>query len=148
MPESITRVDSTGFYAGQNRWVAIAVKVIVVSLVLWASLASDAGAILMDIQSGTIGYFRGWYVYASAIFMIMSLMLAAIPRTGRIRLGKDDSVPEFSRFAWFSMMFGAGIGVGMLTYSTAEPLAHFANNPNVIMGATSALERDLSLIHI
>ena len=42
MQEFITRVDSTGFYAGQNRWVAIAVKVIVVSLVLWASLASNA----------------------------------------------------------------------------------------------------------
>ena len=142
MPESITRVDSTGFYAGQNRWVAIAVKVIVVSLVLWASLASEAGAILMDIQSGTIGYFGGWYVYASAVFMVMSLVLALAPRTGSIRLGADDARPEFSRFAWFSMMFGAGIGVGMLTYSTAEPLAHFANNPDVIMGTTSALERD------
>ena len=63
----------------------------------------------MDI-SPAIGYFRGWYVYASAIFMIMSLMLTVLPRTGRIRLGKDNSVPEFSRFAWFSMMFGAGIG--------------------------------------
>ncbi len=142
MPESITRVDSTGFYAGQNRWVAIAVKVIVVSLVLWASLASDAGTILMDIQSGTIGYFGGWYMYASAVFMVMSLVLALVPRTGSIRLGADHERPEFSRFAWFSMMFGAGIGVGMLTYSTAEPLAHFANNPDVIMGTTSALERD------
>ena len=142
MPESITRVDSTGFYAGQNRWVAIAVKVIVVSLVLWASLATDAGEILMDIQSITIGHFRGWYIYASASFMIMSLMLAVIPRTGRIRLGKGDAVPEFSRFAWFSMMFGAGIGVGMLTYSTAEPLAHFANNPDVILGANTAFGRD------
>ena len=142
MPKSITRVDSTGFYAGQNRWVAIAVKVIVVSLVLWASLASDAGTILMDIQSGTIGYFGGWYVYASAVFMVMSLVLALVPCTGSIRLGADHERPEFSRFAWFSMMFGAGIGVGMLTYSTAEPLAHFANNPDVIMGTTSALERD------
>ena len=121
MPESITRVDSTGFYAGQNRWVAIAVKVRVVSLVLWASLASDAGTILMDTQSGTIGYFGGWYVYASAVFMVMSLVLALVPRTGSIRLGADHEKPEFSRFAWFSMMFGAGIGVGMLTYSTAEP---------------------------
>ena len=142
MPESITRVDSTGFYAGQNRWVAIAVKVIVVSLVLWASLASNAGDILMNIQSGTIGHFRGWYVYASATFMVMSLLLALIPATGRIRLGANDSAPEFSRFAWFSMMFGAGIGVGMLTYSTAEPLAHFANNPDVIMGTTTALDRN------
>ena len=104
MPESITRVDSTGFYAGQNRWVAIAVKVIVVSLVLWASLASDAGTILMDIQSGTIGYFGGWYVYASAVFMVMSLVLALVPRTGSIRLGADHERPEFSRFAWFSML--------------------------------------------
>jgi len=142
MPESITRVESTGFYAGQNRWVAIAVKVIVVSLVLWASLASNAGDILMAIQSGTISYFRGWYVYASATFMVMSLLLALIPATGRIRLGANGSAPEFSRFAWFSMMFGAGIGVGMLTYSTAEPLAHFANNPDVIMGTTTALDRD------
>ena len=115
MAELITRVESTGFYAGQNRWVAIAVKVMVVSLVLWASLANDAGDILMDIQSATIGYFRGWYVYASAAFMVMSLALALLPSTGRIRLGADDASPEFSRFAWFSMMFGAGIGVGMLT---------------------------------
>ena len=65
-----------------------------------------------------------------------------MPKTARIRLGADTDRPEFSRFAWFSMMFGAGIGVGMLTYSTAEPLAHFANNPDVILGATTALERD------
>ena len=142
MSDIATRVEHAGFYAGQNRWVAIAVKVIVVALVLWASLASDAGRILMEVQSATIGYFGGWYVYASAAFMVASLLLALLPRTGQIRLGHDDSTPEFSRFAWFSMMFGAGIGVGMLTYSTAEPLAHFTNNPDVIMGATSALEPD------
>jgi len=142
MTELATRVESTGFYAGQNRWVAISVKVIVVSLVLWASLASDAGSILLDIQSITIDYFGGWYIYASASFMAMSLALAVIPKTGNIRLGSGHSAPEFSRFAWFSMMFGAGIGVGMLTYSTAEPLAHFTNNPDVIMGATTALDRD------
>jgi len=49
-------------------------------------------------------------------------------------LGGPDEKPEFSRFSWFSMMFGAGLGVGMLTYSTAEPIFHFANNPDVIKG--------------
>ena len=72
MNDVATRVERTGFYAGQNRWVAIAVKVIVVALVLWASLAADAGRILMEFQSATIGYFGGWYVYASAAFMIAS----------------------------------------------------------------------------
>lgn len=140
MTEITTPVEASGFYAGQNRRVAISVKVIVVALVLWASLAPDAGAILMEIQSVTINYFGGWYIYASAIFMVMSLVLALLPWTGKIRLGNSDSSPEFSRFAWFSMMFGAGIGVGMLTYSTAEPLAHFANNPDVILGSTTALD--------
>jgi choline/carnitine/betaine transport len=142
MSNIATRVDSTGFYAGQNRWVAISVKIVVISLVLWASLAPDAGSILMDIQSRTISYFGGWYVFATAVFMVTPLLLAVLPRTGHVRLGANDSRPEFSRFAWFSMMFGAGIGVGMLTYSTAEPLAHFTNNPDVIAGGTEALGRD------
>ena len=59
MTDVATRVESTGFYAGQNRLVALTVKVVVVSLVLWASLAPDAGAILMEIQAATISYFRG-----------------------------------------------------------------------------------------
>ena len=142
MSNITTRVDSAGFYAGQNRWIAISVKIVVISLVLWASLAPDAGNILMDIQSHTISYFGGWYVYATAVFMVTALLLAVLPRTGHVRLGANDSRPEFSRFAWFSMMFGAGIGVGMLTYSTAEPLAHFTNNPDVIAGGTEALGRD------
>ena len=40
------------------------------------------------------------------------------------------------------MMFGAGIGIGMLTYATAEPIYHFANNPYVIMGNTMASGAD------
>ena len=55
---------------------------------------------------------------------------------GKLRLGRDDDVPEFSNFSWFSMMFGAGIGIGMLTFATAEPMYHFAKNPSTIMGLT------------
>ena len=68
--------------------------------------------------------------------------MAIWPATGRIRLGGEDSKPDFSRFSWFSMMFGAGIGVGMLTYATAEPIYHFADNPDVIMGNTMASGAD------
>ncbi|MDA8555711.1 hypothetical protein N9K98_10940 [Luminiphilus sp.] len=71
MTEITTPVEASGFYAGQNRRVAISVKIIVIALVLWASLAPDAGAILMEIQSVTINYFGGWYIYASAISTTM-----------------------------------------------------------------------------
>jgi choline-glycine betaine transporter len=51
-----------------------------------------------------------------------------------LRLGLDDDRPEFSNFSWFSMMFGAGIGIGMLTFATAEPMYHWASNPDTIRG--------------
>ena len=44
-----------------------------------------------------------------------------------IRLGKDSDRPEFSNFAWFSMLFGCGTGAGMMFFSMSEPMAHFAS---------------------
>ncbi len=68
--------------------------------------------------------------------MILSICLALLPKVGRLRLGCAQDRPEFSNFSWFSMMFGAGIGIGMLTFATAEPMYHFAENPSTIMGIT------------
>ena len=42
-------------------------------------------------------------------------------RFGRIKLGDDDSKPEFSTFSWFAMLFSAGVGIGLLFFSIAEP---------------------------
>ena len=73
-------------------------------------------------------------MYVVFFYILVCVGLAAWPATGRIHLGKPGEAPEFSRFSWFSMMFGAGIGIGMLTYATAEPIFHFGNNPDVIRG--------------
>ena len=63
-----------------------------------------------------------------ALFVLVCVGLAIWPAAGRLKIGMDDDVPEFSNFSWFSMMFGAGIGVGMLTWAVAEPVYHFKNN--------------------
>ena len=139
MQQAVTKVETSGFYAGYNRWIAVAVKFVILLLVLWASIAADAADILLEIQQATIDIFGAWYIGATAAFMALSVLIALIPATGKRRLGSAGVEPEFGRFAWFSMMFGAGIGVGMLTYSTAEPLYHFGNNPDVIMGHADAL---------
>ncbi|MDG1013546.1 MAG: BCCT family transporter [Luminiphilus sp.] len=137
--EPVTRVETSGFYRGYNRGIAVSVKLIIVLLVLWTVTTPNAADMLLVVQAATIEYFGRWYIGATALFMILCLVLALLPTTGSQRLGMPDTQPEFSRFAWFSMMFGAGIGVGMLTYSTAEPLYHFGNNPDVIMGHAEAL---------
>lgn len=133
----------TGFYSGFAKSVAIPSKILVAALIVWAiSVPENAAAVLNAMNGAMLKSFASWYIYVVALFLILCIALALIPTTGRLKLGLPDDRPEFSRFSWFSMMFGAGIGIGMLTFATAEPMYHFANNPNVIMGETTGSAAD------
>ncbi|HRD62377.1 MAG TPA: BCCT family transporter [Nocardioides sp.] len=71
----------------------------------------------------------GWlFVLTSAGFVIFSAYLA-LTRYGNVKLGPDDSEPEFSTFSWVSMMFATGMGIGLMFWGVAEPLTHFNNPP-------------------
>ena len=125
-----------GFYDGFSRAVTIPGKVIVSLLIMWAIFFPvRASETLQAANSSIISSFSGWYVYLVAFLMLAVLLLALLPQSGSLRIGAPGEKPEFSRFSWFAMLFGAGIGIGMLTYSTGEPLAHFSNNPDIIRGA-------------
>ena len=134
-----THLESAGFYKGYNKSISLSVKGLMLALIIWATATEKSAQVLTQIQTFTVSTFGGWYIWVTAFFMLLCIALACWPRTGRIRLGKAGELPEFSNFAWFSMMFGAGIGVGMLTYSTAEPIFHLGANPDVIRGYTDSL---------
>lgn len=71
----------------------------------------------------------GWlFVLTSGAFVIFSAYLA-ISRFGNVRLGPDDSEPEFSTFSWVSMMFATGMGIGLMFWGVAEPLTHLNTPP-------------------
>ena len=89
-------------------------------------------------NSFILSHFASWYIYVMAAFVLVCIGLALWPAAGRLKIGQDGDTPEFSNFSWFSMMFGAGIGVGMLTWAVAEPVYHFQNNPDVIQGLATA----------
>lgn len=131
------RVSASGFYRGFTKDVAITAKILVGGLILWAiAFPTQAAAVLGDLNSIILAAFNYWYVYVMAFFVILCFALALWPASGKLRLGHAEDRPEFSNFSWFSMMFGAGIGIGMLTFATAEPIYHFATNPSTIMGLT------------
>ncbi|QFT78669.1 BCCT family transporter [Erythrobacter sp. THAF29] len=128
-----------GFYDGFSREVTIPGKVIVSMLIIWAIFFPvSAQSTLSAAQSTIISAFSGWYVYLVASLIVVCGALALFPQSGRLKLGGKDTTPEFSRFSWISMLFGAGIGIGMLTYSTGEPLSHFTTNPEIIRGTIEA----------
>jgi len=131
------KTAKSGFYRGFTKHVTITAKLLVGALILWAIVfPKRSSAFLSGINDFILATFSFWYVYAMAFFVILCLVLAIWPPSGRLKMGLPQDKPEFSNFSWFSMMFGAGIGIGMLTFATAEPMYHFAKNPATLQGLT------------
>lgn len=137
------KVATKGFYEGFNKDVTITAKILLGLLIVWAVIFPDnSTTILGSLNTFLLNHFSTWYILCVAFFLILALILAVVPRYGRMILGDTGDKPEFSNFSWFSMIFGAGIGVGMLTFATAEPMYHFANNPEVIKGLATGSGAD------
>ena len=131
------KISTSGFYRGFTKHVTITAKLLVGALILWAIVfPKRSSAFLGGINDFILATFSFWYVYAMAFFVILCLVLAIWPPSGRLKMGLPQDKPEFSNFSWFSMMFGAGIGIGMMTFATAEPMYHFAKNPATLQGIT------------
>ena len=68
---------------------------------------------------------RSWFIMLAVSFMLLVSIWLALSRYGQIKLGHDDDEPEFSTISWLTMLFAAGMGVGLLYWGTAEPLTHY-----------------------
>ncbi len=69
----------------------------------------------------------GWFlVLASNLFIVAGLVFA-FGRFGNIKIGGSKAVPEFSKFSWYAMLLSAGMGIGLLFWSVAEPIIHLSN---------------------
>jgi choline-glycine betaine transporter len=71
------------------------------------------------------------------LFFFFLMVVAILPQTGKRVMGRPGEGTEFSNFSWFSMMFGAGLGVGLMVFATAEPLGLWGSNPVVISGTVA-----------
>ncbi|GAA3877318.1 hypothetical protein GCM10022381_19800 [Leifsonia kafniensis] len=122
-----------------KRWVFWPAAVVVVVFVTFALVAPDvAENLFKSIQSGIVDTFNWYYVLITAFFVVFSLFLG-FSHFGDIRLGRDDDKPEFSLTAWFSLLFAAGMGIGLVFYGVSEPLSHFANPRPGVTGTPAQL---------
>ncbi|MBK1733927.1 choline transporter [Halorhodospira abdelmalekii] len=87
-----------------------------------------AEAVFQVAMEWVFGHFKWYYIGVVAFFLFFAIFIL-FSRFGDLKLGDDDRPPEFSYFAWFSMLFGAGMGIGLLFWSIAEPIYHFQGNP-------------------
>ena len=128
-----------GFYHGNSLPSALISKGIMVALVLWALLfPANANSTLGSWNWKLLEGFNSFYIIIVGLFLFFLIVVAALPSTGSRIMGTPGEKPEFSNFSWFSMMFGAGLGVGLMVFATAEPLGLWGSNPVVLSGEVEA----------
>ena len=118
----------TGMWKGLNPGMALAAKCVVLAFVLATIRDVDAaGAVFGRIRAWVEGTLD-WFYILTVSAAVLACLLLACSRFGRIRLGDDASEPEFKTSSWLAMLFSAGIGIGLLFFSIAEPLFYFDNS--------------------
>ncbi|MEG0377147.1 MAG: BCCT family transporter [Eubacterium sp.] len=80
---------------------------------------------IFDFFTNKLGFAYIWFT----IFVIIVCVAVSVSKYGKIRLGKDADRPEYSTISWFSMIFAAGMGIGLVFWSVAEPMNHYLVPP-------------------
>jgi len=75
------------------------------------------------------------YIISQNIWIVLLVYILAVPKYANIKIGKDDDEPEYSFATWFSMLFSAGVAVGLFYYSVAEPVYHYTGGAYFTKGA-------------
>ena len=102
---------------------------LILAFVLFGSVFADQAERMFAAVQATIIMDFGWfYIVAVAGFLIFVLFLM-LSRYGDVKLGPDDSEPDYSYLSWFAMLFSAGMGIGLLFFGVAEPIQHYALPP-------------------
>ncbi|WP_207552991.1 BCCT family transporter [Consotaella salsifontis] len=95
---------------------------------LGALFSKQTGELFGSVQAMIVQDFGWFYIVAVAGFLVFVLFLM-LSRYGDVKLGPDESEPEYSYISWFAMLFSAGMGIGIIFFGVAEPIQHYAEPP-------------------
>ncbi|KHE66873.1 BCCT family transporter, partial [Halobacillus sp. BBL2006] len=112
--------------------------------VIWGVVAP---ANLESVSSTVTTYISdtfGWYYLLLVAFIFVFCVYLIFSRFGHLRLGKEVEKPDFNLPTWFAMLFSAGMGMGMVFWTTAEPISHaFKSSPSAELGSDQAIKDSL-----
>jgi choline/glycine/proline betaine transport protein len=110
----------------------------VVAITAYALIRPEAaGAVFGDTQTFVQDTFGWFLISVVALLLVVSIYLAISPY-GKIKLGPDDSKPDYTTPAWFAMLFSAGMGIGLVFWGVAEPIYIAGAPPRAEPGTEAA----------
>lgn len=133
MPSKVSRKEKSSKFLGLvvNRRVFLPTIAILILSLTFTLLFQDEADYYFAIAQDAVSTHGGWiYTLAANIFIIFCLYIA-FSKFGGIRIGGSKAKPEFSNLAWFSMLFSAGVGNGLVLFSIADPVRDFLNPPRL-----------------
>ncbi|WP_404413862.1 BCCT family transporter [Vreelandella aquamarina] len=138
-PEGAANLIDTDYVIGQDNITAspmgfsidlhgkvftISSLLIVLFVVLTLALQDQIAPIYDAVFNFLTGNLAWFFILSANIFVILCLFLIVSP-LGKIRIGGAAAKPDFTYMGWFSMLFAAGMGIGLMFYGVSEPLTHF-----------------------
>lgn len=127
--------DSHGHRPGENNWtgfgfdlhpqVFLAAGGLVLLFIISTIVFREQSAAFFQSMLDGIGNMFGWLYILAANFFVIVMVLIASSDYGKIRIGGPDALPEFSTFSWYAMLISAGMGIGLMFWSVAEPVFHY-----------------------
>ena len=111
------------------------------SIILPTQMAKGANGVLSYLTTNF-----GWLYLLSVFIFTIFIFFIAASRYGKIKLGLDDEKPEFTTFQWFTMLFGGGMGIGLVFWSIAEPMMHYMSPPVGQAGTPQAMHDALRYV--
>ncbi len=109
-----------------NRVFAVSGLLVVAFVVLTLAFQNQVEPMFSGMRSWLTSNLDWFFLSAGNIFVLVCLAVALSP-LGRVRLGGTEAVPDYSYLGWFSMLFAAGMGIGLMFFGVSEPLSHFGS---------------------
>ncbi|HEC53309.1 hypothetical protein LCGC14_0300070 [marine sediment metagenome] len=114
---------------------------VVLFVVLTLALQSEVAPLFSALRDWLTGNLAWFFIGAANIFVLLCLFLIVSP-LGKVRLGGMDAKPDYNYLGWFSMLFAAGMGIGLMFYGVSEPMSHFSSSLGGVTVGADGLRTD------
>ena len=118
----------------------VTASVVIVAFSIWAILLPSEARNTMKAMVDWIAWNLGWYYVLTITLVIGFVLWVALSKEGDVRLGPDQSRPEYGLGTWVAMLFAAGVGIDMLFYSVTGPVVQYLSPPSGDGASTAALQ--------
>ncbi|MCF3972321.1 BCCT family transporter [Paracoccus salsus] len=154
-PEGETEIIQTNYDIGQDNFsgtvaldwdihkIVFSVSAVSIMLFVFLTMAfqTEVEPLFVGLRDWLTGNLDWFFLLSGNIFVLVCLGLIISP-LGKVRLGGTEATPDFSYMGWFSMLFAAGMGIGLMFYGVSEPMSHYSSAMGGITVGEDGLRTD------